>query len=332
MGVKYFSREINKEDIDNSPILSEKIKDKHRHIFIATDDIDFPTYMTDEKTNICRIEKDTIIYIKNIKSIEPNYHMSNRKDEIDFYYFNGKQEVYEEAYVTEDELMAVDKKLKLTDFTEVLQKKYNKVYDSYMDDEDTVQKKCTISLLIGAFALAFLTITPTVFFALKGYTLLAFVIPMVFATLSCIIGEYRFYRKVVEKYMKEYNIISKDGVIDWKRYSGDSIFDSFYKEMRCRRKTVKDVLKDAENIQALIKDLELNPNIKRDIEYSLSDDNEITVKIDSQIINKEQDPLIETKTTISETTQKNPTILSGDWQTFPNSPLQLFVTEKTATQ
>lgn len=323
MGVKYFSREINKKDIDNSPILSEKIKDKHKHIFIATDNIDFPTYMTDEKTNICRIEKDTVIYIKDI---EQNYCL--KKYEIDFYYFNGKQEVYEEAYVTEDELMAVDKKLKLTDFTEVLQKKYNRVYNSYMDDEDTVQSKCLKIVLIGAGVLTFLVLAPMTFFIIKNYLVLAIVYSMITAVLGCIIGKYHFYRKMVEKYMKEYNIISKDGVIDWKRYSGDSIFDSFYKEVRCRRKTVKEVLKDAENIQALIKDLELNPNIKRDIEYFLSNDNEITVKIDSQIINKEQDPL--TETTIGKITQKNPAILSGDWQTFPNSPLQLFVTEKTA--
>lgn len=329
MGVKYFSREINKEDIDNSPILSEKIKDKHRHIFIATDNIDFPTYMTDEKTNICRIEKDTVIYIK---SIEPNYRGSNKKYEIDFYYFNGKQEVYEEAYVTEDELMAVDKKLKLTDFTEILQKKYNRVYNSYMDDEDTVQSKCLKTVLLCGGVLMLLILAPMIFFVIKRYIVLSIAYTLITTVLGCIIGEYRFYRKMVEKYMKEYNIISKDGVIDWKRYSGDNIFDSFYKEVRCRRKTVKEVLKDAENIQALIKDLELNPNIKRDIEYSLSDDNEITVKIDSQIINKEQDPLIENETMVGEITQKNPTILSGNWKAFPNSPLQLFVTEKTATQ
>ena len=327
MGVKYFSREINKKDIDNSPILSEKIKDKHKHIFIATKDIDFPTYMTDEKTNICRIEKDTIIYIK---SIEPNYHMSNRKDEIDFYYFDGKEEVYEEAYVTEDELMAVDKKLKLTDFTEVLQKKYNRKYNSYMDDEYIVQKKCTITLLIGVFALAFLTVAPMIFFVLKNYIALAVAYSVITAVLGCIIGEHLFYRKIVEKYMKKYNIISKDGVINWKRYSENSIFEGFCQEWRCRRKAVKEILKDAENIQALIKDLELNPNIKRDIEYFLSDDNEITVKIDSQIINKEQDPLIETETMIEEITQKHPELLIGDWKSFPNSPLQLFVTNKSA--
>lgn len=313
MSVEYYSRETKKKDIQHCPKLIERRDIKNESIFMIEKDIELSTSLAYKDTDICRIKKGTCIYIEKISRANTRVD-EEEKYEIKFCYLKNNRVYYEEGYATRKELVDINKKLISNKLTNILQEKYSRLHYKYLREENELHERFEKYNNFCVLGIVYLSIICGMLVGFLNSVLLGFTIGFSLAFILAIIC-IGFLNSSKTRYMYKHNMFD---VEDLYKCDNEKFFQLPEKIRRINKRALKEVLKDGETIQPLIDEVK----DKKDIQISLSKSDKISVCISkqptqvTQLVNKHEE---KTK------------LLVGDWQTFPNSPLQLFVSKKTIT-
>ena len=327
MSVEYYSRKTEKkekQDIQYCPKLIERRDHKNESIFMVKKDIELSTSLAYKDTDICKIKKGTCIYIEKISRADTRTD-EEEKYKITFHYLENNRVYYENGYVTQKELEGINKKLISNELTNTLQEKYSRLHYKYLREENELYERFEKRTYLWALGIIIISFTSGIlvgFSSIKDSVLLGFLI--VFSSvfiLSMIGNEILHHSKI--KYMLKHNMMEE---ADLSKCDNAEFFQMPEKLRRINRRALKEVLKDGETLQPFIDEVK----DKKDIQVSLSKNNKISVCIDKMSTNDLSKQPTQVTQPVNKQEEKTE-LLVGDWQTFPNSPLQLFVSKKTIT-
>ena len=340
MGVEYYENKREEKKAEDLTELELRVNHNDEHLFIVDKDIEART--TGQK--MCRIKKGTLIFIE--KGNIEREAVENGDYHISFYYpKEDNRAELTKIYVNRKEIEGINKKLKVTPLISILQKKYNHLYAYNLDKEITSYKindkltsySSAIFIIIGVI-LGFIT------GHYKGFILgLVVGVSIIVAMASGALGvEYL----LTKRYMKKHNLTDEDDFCEW--YNSTLVADEDNANLKGRAKlrALKQIFTDGVNLFESIKEFYTDKKVS-DIHFYMNRNYDIFVGIDNAIDNTKTktkafsvltpDKLIKMPSK-NKKTKKNkkkeipvnkPEGTDGDWQTFPNSPLQLFVSKKT---
>ena len=313
MSVEYYSRKTEKKDIQYCPKLIERRDHKNESIFMVKKDIELSTSLAYKDADICKIKKDTCIYIEQISRADTRVD-NEEKYKITFHYLENNRVHYENGYATQKELEGINKKLISNELTNTLQEKHSRLHYKYLREENELHERFEKRTYLWALGIVIVSIIGGLlagFSDIKDSVLLGCLIGFSSVFILSMIGNEILHHSKI-KYMQKHNMIEEE---DLSKCDNTEFFQMPEKLRRINRRALKEVLKDGETIQPLINEVK----DKKDIQISLSKSNKISVCISKQ----------PTQVTQPVNKQEEKTeLLAGDWQTFPNSPLQLFVSKK----
>lgn len=377
--------------------LEKKVKEEDKHFFIVSKEIN--AHLTDLCDNsMVRIKKNTPIYIKNVRynqNTDTEY-----KHKITFAFIDYDKEVndkgqlvYEDIYLTDDEIERLNKSLKQNTLTYALHQKEKHLYEQNMEKEQVALTNWKVNLIVW--------LIPTFAFAMAMWFLGSGLLPIIitFVVSGLIFSLICFISAIIGEYKNGEDIPIEE---DCKWYTAYSKSESYKMEERAEKVAVKETLREANKLLRSVKELYKDKNVN-DVKFYLSENYELLLQLgfknpekdESDYIkdvirkaehrleeidknnkqekskpfivpmpdelinyvykankkdkkpskktnNKRIDKPIDKKKNVKpsvthQNDQNQPKtkkldIPMGSWQTFPNSPLQLFVTDKSATQ
>ena len=356
MGVEYYENKREEKKAEDLTDLELRVNHNDEHLFIVDKDIEART--TGQK--MCRIKKGTLIFIErgNIEreAIENgDYHIS-------FYYpKEDNRAELTKIYVNRKEIEGINKKLKVTPLISILQKKYNHLYAYNLDKEI---KSYEINDKLTTYLSAIFVITGVILGFITGYHkgLILGVLVATGIIFTMALGVMGLQYLLTKRYMKKHNLTDEDDFCEWFNSTLVADEDNANLKGRAKLRVLKQIFTDGVNLFESIKEFHTNKKVS-DIHFYMNRDYDIFVGVDNAIGDTsfifeeektKEDDNTKTKTKafsvltpdeLAQMPSKNkkakknkkkeipvnkPEDTDGNWQTFPNSPLQLFVTNKSA--
>lgn len=368
--------------------LGKKVKEEDKHFFIVSKEIN--AHLTDLCDNsMIRIKKNTPIYIKNVRyNQNPD---TEYKHKVTFAFIDYDKEtndkgqlVYEDIYLTDDEIERLNKSLKQNTLTYALHQKEKHLYEQNMKKEQDALINWKISVIVW--------LIPTFAFAMAMWFLGSGFLPIAitFAVSGFIFGLICFISAIIGEHKNGEDIPIEE---DCKWYTAYAKSETDKMEERAEKVAVKETLREANKLLRSVKELYKDKNIN-DVKFYLSENYELLLQLGfkkpekdesdyvKDVIRKAEQRLEEidrknkqentkpfmvpmpndlinyvykankkdkktSKKSIDKKKNVKPSVTHqndqnqpktekldipmGSWQTFPNSPLQLFVSKKTIT-